>query len=225
MDTKKIRTGLSWLGVLGIGVTSWLSVICSRKADLETDPKRKALAYAPAVLAGVATSACVLGVNGLADKEIAALAAGCAYMARNRDKLTASKKLPGTKSEPEVVKKPDSIAPWEGPSVEWTGKGTLLCFEGYSGRLFYSSKEAVEKAEDDFNELYEVSNYACLNDFYKLLGISETHFGNQWGWARDSGYYGKEPIEIRNFENIDERGEKMLIIEILTYPMECWMEV
>lgn len=220
MNMRLIKTVLTWIGVLGIGGTSWLSVKCSRKADQETDPKKKALAYAPAIAAGIATSACVIGVNRISEKEIAALAAGCAYMAKHRGEV---KQLPGVKQkEPKEHK---DIAPWEGPSVEWTGNGTLLCFEGYSGRLFYSSMEAVEKAERDFEELYEACDYVCLNDLYKLLGISETHFGAQWGWARNSDYYGSDPIEIRNFDNVAENGENMLIIEILTYPMECWLEV
>ena len=216
MNTKLIRLILSWAGVLGVGVTSWLSVRCSKKAEAETDPKKKALAYVPAVAAGVATSACILGVNHISDREIAALAAGCAYMAKNRGE---AKQITGTQ------KKPEDIAPWEGPSVEWTGRGTLLCFEGYSGRLFYSSKEAVEAAEDAFNRLYEECNCACLNDLHRLLGISETYFGSQYGWSRKSDYYGEDPIEIHNVESIAENGERMLIIEILTYPMECWMEV
>ena len=59
---------------------------------------------------------------------------------------------------------------------------------------------------------------------YKLFGISETHFGEQYGWAANSDYY-DGPIEFRNTETVTEHGEKMLVIEIFTYPMECWMEV
>ena len=32
-------------------------------------------------------------------------------------------------------------------SIEDTGYGDLLCLEGYSGRYFWSSKQAVDNAE------------------------------------------------------------------------------
>lgn len=224
MNTKLIRTALSWLGVAGVGITSWLSVKCSKKAERETDPKKKLLAYAPAIVSGAVTSFCILKPTYMANREIAALAAGCAYMAQNREKMA----LPGTKAAQEEKESGSvearDIAPWEGPSVEWTGKGSTLCFEGYSGRLFYSSREAVEEAERALNERFEGGEYLSLNDLYRLFGISETHFGEQYGWAANADYY-SGPIEFINTETVTERGEKMLIIEIYTYPMECWMEV
>ena len=222
MNLRLIRLAMGWLGVAGVGITSWLSVKCSKKAEKETDPKKKLLAYAPAIASGVATSFCIMKPLYMADKEIAALAAGCAYMATNKNKLA----LPGTKAAEKEKESADrtEVAPWESPSVEWTGKGTLLCFEGYSGRLFYSSRAAVEEAEQKFNDRFAEGEYLSLNDLYKLFGISETHFGEQYGWAANSDYY-DGPIEFRNTETVTEHGEKMLVIEIFTYPMECWMEV
>ena len=221
MNARLIRTVLSWMGVAGVGITSWLSVKCSKKAEQETDPKKKALAYAPAIISGVATSFCILKPLNMANHEIAALTAGCAYMAQNKEKLA----LPGTKAAEEAKNNEKAdVVPWEGPSVEWTGKGALLCFEGYSGRLFYSSRESVEEAERIFNDRFAEGDYLSLNDLYKLFGISETHFGEQYGWAANSDYY-DGPIEFRNTETVTDHGEKMLVIEIFTYPMECWMEV
>ena len=215
MNMRLIRTGLSWLGVLGIGITSWLSVKCSRKADEKTDAKDKIAAYGPAIASGVVSAACVLGSNHLGNREIAALAAGAAYLSKKRDQLM----LPDGQKKTEDQKGVD-IAPWEGPSVEWTGNGTQLCFEAYSGRLFYSSEKAVREAQDALNEMFVTGERVSLNTYYALLGIAETTFGDQYGWNAASDYY-SGPIE---FINGEDAHTHMLICDIYTLPMECWKE-
>ena len=215
MDTKTIRNSLSLLGVLGIGLTSWLSVRCSKKADRESDRKKKILAYAPAIASGVLTSACVLGVNRISSKEIAALTAGCAYVASKNTKRPEKAALPS---------RDEKVAPWEGPSIEWTGNGTLLCFEAYSGRLFYSSKEAVERAIADLNEHYHKTGHASLNTLYSLLRIQKTTFGAETGWIADPDTPEMENIEIVTLDGNGRNGERMLIIDIKTDPEDYWEE-
>lgn len=211
MNSRIIRGFLSFIGVLGIGVTSWISVKCSKKADEETDKKKKVLAYAPAIASGVITAGCVLGANGLANSEIAALTAGAAYMARKKSGKTEH--LPISKAD-------DGIAPWEKPSIEWTGKGGTLCLEAYSGRFFYSSREEVEKAQEKLNEKFVTGEHLCLNDYYELLGIEKTGFGAQYGWKAGMDYF-DGPIE---FLNLEDSNTHMLVCELFTLPMECWEE-
>lgn len=220
MDTKTIRNSLSLLGVLGIGLTSWASVKCSRKADRESDRKGKLKAYVPAIVSGVLTSACVLAANRLSSREIAALAAGCAYMA-NREK---SRAIQSGKSTPSLPSRDETIAPWEGPSIEWTGNGTLLCFEAYSGRLFYSSREAVERAILNLNEYYRQRGRASLNTFYSLLRIRTTTFGAETGWIADVDSPEPEDLEIVTIDGNGRNGENMLIIDIKTDPEDYWEE-
>ena len=113
--------------------------------------------------------------------------------------------------------------------AEETGKGDLLCYEGYSGRWFRSNKKAVEEAEREFSNWFKEGEYLCLNDFYDLLGIETTIFGNQFGYAASEDYYDFEDgIEFVNTilpENKTDCGEALMIIDLFTYPMECWMEV
>lgn len=208
---------MSWVGVLGVGATAVVSVRCSKKADAEDDPRKKALAYAPAVALGVMTSACILGVNHISDREIAALAAGCAYMAKHKGE---AKQLPGVKSgDKAIVRREEDIAPWEGPSVEWTGNGTMLCLDAYSGRLFYSSRAAVEHAEEELSDRFEAGEELLYNEFYELLGMSETDFGRRFMWSiHDVRYDGT--LVFVNRETLTERGEKMMIIDLLTMPFE-----
>ena len=211
MNSKIIRGFLSLVGVLGIGVTSWLSVKCSKRADTETDKKKKVLAYAPAIASGVISAGCVLGSNHLANGEIAALAAGAAYMAKKKGANVKSL-LPS--------KQDDEIAPWEKPSIEWTGKGTTLCLEAYSGRFFYSSREEVEKAQEKLNEKFVTGEHICFNDYYELLGIEKTGFGAQYGWKARMDYC-DGPME---FYNLEDPNTNMLVCELFTLPMEYWEE-
>lgn len=213
MNLRLIRLAMGWLGVAGVGITSWLSVKCSKKAEKETDPKKKLLAYAPAIASGVATSFCIMKPLYMADKEIAALAAGCAYMATSKNKLA----LPGTKAA-EAEKKANDIVPWEGHCVEWTGKGTTLCFDEFAGRMFYSCEKAVNDAVDALNDRYVDGEFLTLNDFYRFLGISRTDFGEEYGWPNE-GLGGKgDVIDIRCV-NTEIDGQRTIMIVYCTKPV------
>lgn len=226
VSLKLIRTALTWLGVAGVGITSWLSVKCSKKADEQTDSKKKLMAYAPAIASGVVTSACILGSHHLSGKEIAALSIGCACATQKSQKLEQYIRDKYGDKELKIARTDSGkdIVPWEGPSIEWTGKGNTLCMEGFSGRLFYSSKKAVEEAQEKFNERRKNEEYLSLNDLYELYGIAKTHFGYMYGWPA-GGEYGNDPVRFVNKDDVDEHGEKIILIDIFDYPMECWMEV
>jgi len=213
MNPRLIRLALSWIGVAGVGITSWLSVKCSKKAEKETDPKKKLLAYAPAIASGVATSFCILKPAYMADKEIAALAAGCAYMAANKDKQA----LPGTK-EAEKVPARNDIAPWEGPCIEWTGKGTTLCFDEFSGRMFYSCEKAVNEAVDALNERYIEGEFLTLNDLCHHLGISKTDFGEGYGWPNEGLGGTDDVIDIRCIHTTID-GQHAILVVFCTPPV------
>jgi len=213
MNPRLIRLVMSWIGVAGVGITSWLSVKCSKKAEKETDPKKKLLAYAPAIASGVATSFCILKPAYMADKEIAALAAGCAYMAANKDKQA----LPGTK-EAEKLPTRNDIAPWEGPCIEWTGKGTTLCFDEFSGRMFYSCEKAVNEAVDALNERYIEGEFLTLNDLYHYLGISKTDFGEGYGWPNEGLGGTDDVIDIRCIHTTID-GQHAILVVFCTPPV------
>jgi hypothetical protein len=66
-----------------------------------------------------------------------------------------------------------------------TGGGTVLCYDEYTGRYFYSDMETLKKAQNDTN--YEIinSNYASLSDFYSRIGLSRTASSDDVGWDSD----------------------------------------
>lgn len=131
-------------------------------------------------------------------------------------------------------------------TVEETGRGNLLCYEAYGGRLFRSDegavREAVEKFVADYKQacqmldedpahvFFEVYNF---NDLYMLLGICQTHFGDQWGytnvedWRVDDLDFDVYILEDTAGTMFEKFNEPVLIIEpgVNSYPMECYREV
>ena len=121
------------------------------------------------------------------------------------------------------------------PSIEYTGFGNQLCFEGYGGRWFRSSEERVRDAVDIFCMELANGNYINFNDLYANLGIEQTHFGAQWGYSPDvdSGWgYSTIRFDVTLVDDLDHElvrkmGESILIIEpdFDCYPIECYLEV
>lgn len=114
------------------------------------------------------------------------------------------------------------------PTIEETGNGQLLCLEGYGGRLFRSSEEAVKKAikqfvdnylkacrmfdEDPAHMYFEVFNF---NDLYSMLGIAPTDFGDQFGYSNVDGYR----IDDLDFEITLVDHYKSEFLEIVDEPV------
>lgn len=120
------------------------------------------------------------------------------------------------------------------PTIEETGHGNLLCYDGFSGRFFRASEDWVREALDKFNNEYvECKNYICWNDLYELLGISVTHFGNRYGYAANMDYRNCDMLDfditlVGREENFEGMDEDVLIFEPAhewAYPYDFYMEV
>lgn len=237
-----ILTSVAIFGVIATaGTVGWGTL----KADEILKSSRSSISkiksaypyYIPAAICGAGTIAAMVTNSYLNYKEVAAISATAAYAFKNRKIL--GDKIREIVPEEELKKVKEALAlktvkdepPFNLESVEITGNGDLLCLDGYSGRWFRSSEEAVAEAERQLNELFETNKYVCLNDFYKLLGIEETHFGYQFGWVNDPDWYGAsvefENTVIDNYKTPTGvcRGEPVLVIDLYDYPMECWQEV
>ncbi len=231
MSSGKWRLGLTAVGVIGVGVTSWLSVRCSRKADQETEKKRKVLAYAPAIASGVITVGSIIASHKISSKEIIALTATCGYLASYRDKLEKGIKerygdatLNDIRQDARFEMKEEHH---KSPSIEVSGHGDVHFVEHYLGREFYCSLEHVEWAEKELNRRFHSGKYVCMNDFYGLLGISKSRAGWEFGWPASSNYYDYDletPIQFDNILGEDEDGSLLYMIDIRTTPFMGWME-
>ena len=222
MNNRWITLGLSLLGVGGVGLTSWLSVKCYEKAKTKKDKKEKLIAYAPAIVSGLGTSACILGSHHISNKEIAALTASCAYLASNREKIESKIKEKFGQEKLQEVKKEvgkeltvtDQSSSRKGICYEKTGKGNVRFLSYDQGRYFLSSLDEVQKADRMINHMCSKGIIPTWNDYYDLLGIQNTRWGEEyiipddkWGsWNID------KPVEFEYIEWNDEEGKECYII-------------
>ena len=231
ISKKTISLVLSLMSIGGVGLTSALSVKCSKKVEDGMTKGEKAKCYIPAILSGIGTSACILGIFGVSRKEIAAVTAACSYITANKDAIESKiAEKYGTDALKTVKHEAsEKISLTGNRSIERTGRGNLLCYEEYSGRLFYSSMDAVQEAEMKLSERYRNGHRICLNDFYDYLNIEKTTFGNNWGWMPDI-----RPVEMKFYDDnplcFDDRlvedtetGKPVLIITMYNYPSNNWM--
>lgn len=117
------------------------------------------------------------------------------------------------------------------PTIEITGNGNLLCYEGFFGRWFRSSENCVREAVDKFMQLYAEGNYINYNDLYTLLNIAVTHAGNEYGYSPSEDYRCDmefDIVRIPEDENFEGMKEEVLVLEPAgrySYPIDYYMEV
>lgn len=238
---------LSGGAVLGLGASIFFTATGQMKADAilaekngeELNGKEKFKAtwkcYIPAAISGGLTLFCIVTSQYISRKEIAGLVATVGVLTANRDQLEkAIKEKYGEDALVEIrekimpYKKPDGVYKKDGDKfpAELTGNGDLLCYEGYSGRWFRSSEEAVKEAEEEYNRRFKEGEYLSFNDLYELLGIEHSHFGWQFGYPDPFQYYDMGVgIMFDNNKFFDpDIGENVLYIDIFTYPYENWQE-
>jgi len=236
------------IGCAGVAATAVSAVRDSRKAvrvlddlglydtiekpTLKEEAKATWKCYIPTIVSGAITIGSIVLARRITVKQIASLTAAAGYLGKKASEhkkeiyemLTPEKRREKMR---EVVE--DEWSP--GITVEETGNGDLLCYEAYSGRWFRSSEEAVNEAIERFKARFLDGEYLCFNDLYSELEIEKTHFGHQYGYAPNPDFYDNmidfDVALIEDFK--DKYGERVgtpvLIIDIFTYPMECWQEV
>ena len=232
LNRRTLSLILTLLGVGGVGGTAFLAVKCNRKADGKETVKEKILAYAPAIVCGVGTSACILGSHHISRKEIMALTASCTYLAANRDKIEQKirEKFGDEKARQIIGEVAKERTPIEGEIIERTKGGNLKFMDFYSGRLFYSTYENVVEGIKKLNHDFHNGEYVCFNDLYRYWGIEETQLGYEFGWPANDVYYDWSldmPIQFDIVKVDEDKPEGPLRIIYLTTdsPMQCWQEV
>lgn len=229
MKSKNLTLGLSLFGAAGVWLTSWLSIKCHEKAKTKETKTEKILAYSPAIISGVGTTACILGSHSISRKEIAALTGTCTYLAANREKLVEKmRKLIGeektNEAQIEAMKEAKKTAKKEhksGQIVENTEYGNVHFAENVFGREFYCSVEHINWSKKMINELYRQNGIVNMNTLYELWGLKKVRHGYEFGWPVEDdsfGYSLDEPIHIELISGEDENGELMYLIDIRTTP-------
>ena len=170
--------------------------------------------YIPAFLTGTSTIACIFGINYLNTKSQASLMSAYALLDNSyKEYRKKVEELYGEKSDmnvkQEIVKA--KYYTLEDEFEEEEGKELFFDYEGV--RWFWSTVEEVKEAEYKFNQNLSMSGFACVNEFYDLLGLERTDTGCQLGWSTitNDDLYGLDSFEV-NLEKTEMEGG-----------MECWI--
>lgn len=135
--------------------------------------------YIPTALYGISTIACILGSNALNKRQQATLTS--AYMLLNNTYKEISKKDEDGESRKAVVKE-QNVHPTLLDSED------ALFYEFNHGDFFNRKQIDVLSAEYELNQKFISQGYACLNDFYDLIGLPKTPVGYELGWCETDGY-------------------------------------
>lgn len=144
--------------------------------------------FIPAAVTGVATVTCIIAANRIGSRRTAAIAAAFKlseqlaeeYKAKVVEKLGVQKE---EKIRSELARDRMDTTGWK--DVVFVGGSSVLFYDELSGRFFQNEKTKVDKAVNDIN--HQINNYyhASLSDFYEMLGLNRTSFGEEVGWNSD----------------------------------------
>lgn len=216
-------TGMITTTVLAVKATpKALDIIADIKERHEEDDDKKVVAkelvtkvapvYIPAVIMGIASTACLIGANSVHAKRNAALAA--AYTISDTALREYREKVVETMGEKKDKAVKDEIAkdklkenPVQNNEVIVTKRGTTLCYDCIFGRYFRSDMETIKRAITKMNRNLAIDMYASLNDFYSEIDIPPVKIGDMIGWNIDDG-----ELEVDFSSQLAEDGTPCLVI-------------
>lgn len=194
---RNASTILTCVGGVGVVATAVMAVKATPKAlekiEEATEDKGDDLTklevvkvaapvYIPSVLVGVSTIACIFGANVLNKRQQAALMSAYALLDGSyKDYKKKVNELYGEDADghirTEIAKdkyEESNIVP---------SKDKELFYDEFSERYFESTMEKVLEAEYKLNRLIAVDCGAFLNEFYELLDLETTQYGDYLGWS------------------------------------------
>lgn len=174
--------------------------------------------YAPAIIMGALTIACILGGLNISLRRQAALTA--AYNISEKAIKNYEKALPEVIGEEQAAKVKEQIAKndildakKDDTYVEVTGTGNQLCFDTFTGRYFRSTATHIQKIVNDLNAEINNFGYVCLNDFYSGVGLRNVEVGDMLGWGTES------LIDVGYSSQLTEDNEPVLTITFNKRPI------
>ena len=227
-------TILTCIGGVGVVATTVLAVKATPKAielleqtEVEKDEPLTVLekiqvaapVYIPTILVGASTIACIFGANILNKRQQASLLSAYALLDNSykeyKKKVT---ELYGEDADAHVRSELAKDA-YKESDVEYEDD-KLLFYDEYRQEYFNATMEDVLSAEYTLNRDFSYHGYAVLNEFYDLLKLPRTPYGDILGWAaweiHDRQWYSWIEFNHRKVELED--GMECYIIEILTEP-------
>ena len=231
---RNASTILTYAGGIGVIATSVMAVKATPKAIalLENAKEEKGEnltkiekvkiagpAYIPTVLIGVSTIACIFGANVLSQRQQAALMSAYALLDNSyKDYKKKVKELYGEDSDVRIKEEISKDKYNEDPYPIEDGK--QLFYDEFSQRHFEATTEEVLRAEHEINRMLAVYYGVYLNEFYELLGLERTDYGDYLGWSTEElvETYSYNWIDFHHQKVIMEDGMECTIISMCTEP-------
>lgn len=179
--------------------------------------------YIPSVTIGIGTIMCIFGSNALNKRQQAAMTS--AYMLLDnayKDYKKKTTELFGNDSDT-LVKSAIARDKIVNDTIPDLGEKCLF-YEYNYGEYFERSKEEVLNAEYKFNLKFSSRGYANLNDFYELLDLPKTDFGEILGWIFCDELYGSSWIDFKHELLELEDGMECYIIDMPISPIIGYMD-
>ena len=230
---KHSSTILTVIGAGGVVATSVLAVKATPKAMLlleeaknvkgdELTPVEVVKAawkpYVPAVIVGTSTIACIFGINYLSTKNQASLMS--AYALLDSSFKEYREKVNDVYGEDADLKIIQEVAESKFDEDAESDDDKVWFFDYQSVRFFESTMDQVLRAETEFLELLQNRGYACLNEYYDILGLPHCDFGYQLGWhdSEKIDPYDCEELEFSYEKTTMKNGKECWIIDVNLSP-------
>ena len=232
---KNASTILTCVGSVGVVTTTVLAVKATPKAmrllEEAKNEKEEPLtvmdkiviagpSYIPAVIMGVTTIACIFGANALNKRQQASLMSAYALLDKSyKDYKKKVSELYGEDADKNVRTELAKDV-YEDSDVEYEDN-KLLFYDEYSQQYFNATMEDVLTAEYVLNRDFAYHGYAVLNEFYDLLKLPRTDYGDVLGWNASMLYecHWYSWIEFNHRKVEMEDGMECYILEIVTDPV------
>lgn len=170
--------------------------------------------YWPAFCTGAFSAFLIIGGHHIQYKRTAAATA--AYILAKDSLKNFTEKVTDEIGEKKVTAIKDRIAQdklskskYDDSTVIRTGSGDTLCYDAMNGRYFYSSVEAVRKAESEMNRRLIRENFISVNEFFMELDLPSVKFGDELGW--DVNLEGAVDIELSS--QLTDQEQPCLVID------------
>ena len=235
---------LTGLGVVGVATTAVLAAKATPKAlellQEKDEYKQEAYgepltrfekvlamapAYIPAVLTGLATVSCIVGMNRVSYTKQASLISAYTYLNSSYEEYRRKvKEVFGEEGEAKVRAE-------LGREIELYEKyGSLhelrLFYDEISNRYFEMSMYEMKEAEYNMNRMFNFLGALKLNEVYEFFNLGPTEYGESVGWAalRDWEVVGYSWIEATFDEITTHDGLQAFAIRFNMQPTKDYLQ-
>lgn len=232
---RNASTILTCVGGVGVVATSVMAVRATPKALrlLEEAKQEKGEeltklesvriagpVYIPSVLVGASTIACIFGANVLNKRKQAALMSAYALLNNSYQEYKNTVEDIYGEGANKQVQEEIAKGKYENTDVNLS-EDKQLFFDEFSGRYFESTMADVLRAEYAINKQIAEWGSAYLNDFYEMLDIQVTDYGDHLGWSACGLYemYWNQWLDFGHDKFVLDDGLECTIITFFQEPI------